>query len=371
MVSYAKNKTKFSQLLPESIWLEPEDFEEATKISKRVTDEAHQWQMYLNSLALIGFERWVKQRYPDLSVNRDSCSLFESVNITDAVCNLKVGKFKFKVCLLVVEDLGDKVSVPKVVIDLPELVAHFYVVVSVLEEEERVILAGFLRYDELVNYRSSVNLEASGDEHYQLPLSCFDSEMNHLLFYSRYLVPSAIVLPVIQEGKVTIDIPDKLVGAAGEPLGKLSRWLDNIFDAGWQTLDQVLAHGKMELAFSVRSVMRTRHNIREKPTGGVERVKLLSSGIEKDGEALALLVGLIPTETPEMNISVEVYPTGGKTELPEAMQLMLLDEDGVAVMQAKARSSENIQFDFSGETGDSFSVKIVLGDLSFKENFVI
>lgn len=369
MVTYPKHKTKFAQLLPESIWLEAEDFEEAVKISKRVTDEAHQWQMYLNSLALIGFERWVKQRYPDLSVNLDSCSLFESVNITEAVCNLKVGEFK--VCLLVVEELGDKVSVPKVVVDLPELVAHFYVVVEVLEEEERVILGGFLRYDELVNYRSSVNLEASGDERYQLPLSSFDSEMNHLLFYSRYLAPSAIILPVIQEGEVKRDIADKLVGATGESLGKLSRWLDNIFDAGWQTLDQVLAAGQMELAFSVRSVMRTRHNIREKPTGGVERVKLLSSGIEKDGETLALLVGLIPTETPEMNISVEVYPTGGKTELPEAMQLMLLDEDGVTVMQAQARSSENIQFGFSGETGDAFSVQIVLGDLSFKEDFVI
>ncbi|HBE58621.1 MAG TPA: hypothetical protein DEG17_26605 [Cyanobacteria bacterium UBA11149] len=203
MVSYAKNKTKFSQLLPESIWLEAEDFEEAVKISKRVTDEAHQWQIYLNSLALIGFERWVKQRYPDLSVNRDSCSLFESVNMTEAVCNLKVGEFK--VCLLVVEELGDKVLVPKVVVDLPDLVGHFYVVVEVLEEEERVILRGFLQYDELVNARSAVNLEAGGEGGYQLPLSLFDSEMNHLLFYSRYLAPSAILLPVDSGNTSEID----------------------------------------------------------------------------------------------------------------------------------------------------------------------
>ena len=207
MVSYAKHKTKFTQLIPESIWLEAEDFEEAVKISKRVTDEAHQWQMYLNSLALISFGRWVKQRYPDLSVNLDNCSLVQSANITDVVSNIKLGKFK--VCLLVVEELVDKVLVPKVAVDLPELAGHFYVVVEVLEEEERVILTGFLRYDELVNYRGAVNLEAGGDERYQLPLSLFDGEMNHLLFYSRHLVPSAIVLPVDSESTAQIDNSSK------------------------------------------------------------------------------------------------------------------------------------------------------------------
>ncbi len=216
MVSSAKNKTKFSQLLPESIWLEPDDFEEATKISKRVTDEAHQWQMYLNSLALISFKKWVKQRYPELSVNRDNCSLVKSANITDVVSNIKFGKFK--VCLLVTEELLDtevlldkvsvpKVSVPKVAVDLPEFVGHFYVVVSVLEEEERVVLRGFLRYDELVDYRSRVNLEVTGDDCYQLPLSLFDGEMNHLLFASRYLEASGILLPVDPQNTPQIDNP--------------------------------------------------------------------------------------------------------------------------------------------------------------------
>jgi hypothetical protein len=38
-----------------------------------------------------------------------------------------------------------------------------------------------------------------------------------------------------------------------------------------------------------------------------------------------------------------VYPTGEQTYLPQDLQLMVLDEAGVAVMQAQARSTKNIE----------------------------
>ncbi|HAG81591.1 MAG TPA: hypothetical protein DCL61_10580 [Cyanobacteria bacterium UBA12227] len=229
MVSYPKDKTKFSQRLPESIWLELEDFEEAAKISNSVTGEAQQWQSYLKALALVGFERWVHQRVAELSVNRAHCSLFQPDNPLEAVCNLTVGEFR--VCLMITEELTDEVSVPKAAIDVPELVSHFYVLMEVLEEQERIVLRGFLRYDQLVDYRSSANLETRGEGNDSVPLHLFEPEMNQFLLCSRYLEPSSIPLPLIPEKTSSIDYsPEKLTTPLSEQVINLALWLRDEID---------------------------------------------------------------------------------------------------------------------------------------------
>jgi hypothetical protein len=50
---------------------------------------------------------------------------------------------------------------------------------------------------------------------------------------------------------------------------------------------------------------------------------------------------------------------------------MVLDERGTAVLQAEAGNSESIEFHFSGELGESFSVKVALGEVSITEEFLI
>ncbi|HEY9743441.1 MAG TPA: DUF1822 family protein, partial [Coleofasciculaceae cyanobacterium] len=60
-----------------------------------------------------------------------------------------------------------------------------------------------------------------------------------------------------------------------------------------------------------------------------------------------------------------------QTYLPHDLQLMVLDEKGEAVMQAQARSTKNIQLKFSGEPGETFGVKVALGDVTVTEAFLI
>jgi hypothetical protein len=50
---------------------------------------------------------------------------------------------------------------------------------------------------------------------------------------------------------------------------------------------------------------------------------------------------------------------------------MVLDEQGKSVLQAEAGNSESIEFQFSGEPGESFSVKVALGDFSITEEFLL
>ncbi|GAB4205174.1 MAG: hypothetical protein Fur006_61000 [Coleofasciculaceae cyanobacterium] len=196
--------TDFRGLHPEEIWLEPEHFEQASQLSNQVSGEAHQWQTYVNMLALLGFLEWLNERVGDLPVDREQCSVLQPkyANFIAAVCNLKI--CEFNLCLITTESLSDeRVTVPRAAIDLPDFVAHFYVILEVQEEQEQVLIRGILRYDQLLNYRQSVNLQAQRDWSYQLPLSLFDAEPNHLLFYLRFLEPDAIALPVAMAHRPT------------------------------------------------------------------------------------------------------------------------------------------------------------------------
>lgn len=149
----------------------------------------------------------------------------------------------------------------------------------------------------------------------------------------------------------------------------LSEWLHNTFEAGWKTVEALFDPPQAELAFRFRSALPTRTITQENPEFGVTRGKLL--GLERAGEQVALFVGLKPTVDSEMDIWVEVYPTGDKVYLPEDLQLMVLDEQGEAVMQTQSRTTKNIQLKFSGKPGERFGVKIALGDVSITEPFLI
>lgn len=141
-----------------------------------------------------------------------------------------------------------------------------------------------------------------------------------------------------------------------EPIN-LSQWLQDVFDVGWQKLENMLLPQQPELALSFRG------------TNGVKRGKLLE--LERAGEQIALCVGINPEDEGEMNILVEVYPTNNQSHLPPELQVRVLDESGISVMEAQARTTRNIQFEFSGELGEKFSIKLALGDVSITEGFVI
>jgi hypothetical protein len=344
-------------LLPESIWLESEHFEEAKKISDgqrtagsdtfgtlrdRVNHEADKWQSYLNALALLGFEEWLSTRITEQPIKRDS-------NIS----YLKIGEFKL--CLIATENiLDEEINLAVDFIENPELAAHFYVLLEVLEEQEEVIIRGFFRYDELVNYTTRVKLQPR-DGFYRLPLGEFDSEPNHLLFYSRFLEPTAIPLPVATETKAEV----KLVVSLQESTTKLSQWLQGIIDETWQALDTLFSP-EVNLAFSTRSV-----------EVATKRGKLIDLGIRLNHQTVALLVNITEEAKEKISISIQLHPTGKEKYLPRNIKVSLLSKVGNILQEIEARGQDNyIQLKpFKGERGKRFSIIVSLDELSVRENF--
>ncbi|MDY6937228.1 MAG: DUF1822 family protein [Cyanobacteriota bacterium] len=142
---------------------------------------------------------------------------------------------------------------------------------------------------------------------------------------------------------------------------QLDRWLHELFDTGWEAVESLLSPPQM--------AWRSPDSSLSYRSAAIERVKRLT--LTHSGEEVALLVRLKPRTDREIAIGVEIYPTGDRTYLPQDLQLMVLDEAGVVAMQAEARSTRNIQLKFSGEMGEEFSIKVVLGETSITEAFLI
>lgn len=145
----------------------------------------------------------------------------------------------------------------------------------------------------------------------------------------------------------------------------LSHWLHNLIDAGWQTIESLWQSQSQELAFSFRAPLPTQL------AESSEDVKLGKKlPLQEEGKEIALCVGLTPIAGDEVRITVEVYPLT-QAYLPPNLQLTILDEDGKAVLQGEAGTSEGLEFRFRGFPGEGFSVKVVVGEIILTEAFVI
>jgi hypothetical protein len=151
----------------------------------------------------------------------------------------------------------------------------------------------------------------------------------------------------------------------------LSQWLQNIFDTCWVEVDTLLKLEQDILGFSVRTSQRVIINEVDNLAGGVRRAKLIELKKHQQSQQVVLAVGITPAAEPEMNLWVEIYPTNAQTYLPKALELIISDEKGIALMTAMARNTKNIQIKFSGKRGERFTVKVALDNHSITEAFLI
>jgi hypothetical protein len=140
----------------------------------------------------------------------------------------------------------------------------------------------------------------------------------------------------------------------------LKKWLDNIFEAGWQEISDVLYPQPTYKAWNLRDT--------DFAIGG----KQIDLGKHMATQSVVLVVAFSPENLQETDIIVEVHPTSEQTYLPPNVQVSVLDFEGVAIMEAQARNAnKNIQLQFSVELGERFSVKVTLGEEIAIEDFIV
>jgi hypothetical protein len=147
----------------------------------------------------------------------------------------------------------------------------------------------------------------------------------------------------------------------------LSQWRKNIFEDGWQVLENLFP--SPQPVFNFRGSDRSTIARNQNPPALISRNKLLT--LNPINEQVVLMVGLMPIAPTEMEVWVKLAPINGQTHLPPDLLLTILDGADEIVMQAQARSTETILLKFTGEVGELFTIQITLDDLSLKERFVI
>lgn len=178
--------------------LEPAQITQIQQLSQVAVNEAQQWQIYLNALGLFGFEQWLADR-STLSVDHQACSLFQPgyAALIPVATQVTVGAFR--ICVIAVEGTPEQIELPRAVVELPEFMAHFYVVAEVWEELQMVTIWGFMRYDQLTALQQRGNLQTNADWTVTIPLSEFEPETDRLLLHLRCLDPAILRLPEVNQ----------------------------------------------------------------------------------------------------------------------------------------------------------------------------
>jgi hypothetical protein len=197
-LNFSTTLLDFESFPADTVEILPNQIHQALDLSQSILNPAQQWQVYLNALGRAGFENWLAENSADLTLNSENCSLDQpEVNhYLDAIAQLQVNQFK--VCLLTVGSLIDEVvTVPRMVMDLPEYAAHFYVMVEVQEELETARVCGFFSYQDWQQSQTTERLQPESDWTYSVPLSWMHLNPEKLLLQWRCLEPTDIPLPII------------------------------------------------------------------------------------------------------------------------------------------------------------------------------
>jgi hypothetical protein len=189
-----------------------EDIQKSAKFSQLVR-LPQQWQVYLWGLGVFGFEKWLKERAPDLEIKSDPWQP-ALANLIVSAGNIQVGDFK--ICLIIANNISSNHSVPFGVFDIPDLTAHFYVLVQVIEEEQQIAILGFMSYQQYQDYQQKAQLKPSKDWTYSLPSDCFKGDAEALILNLRCLDSGAVQLPV-----ATTEVDVDLLAALKQKLRKL------------------------------------------------------------------------------------------------------------------------------------------------------
>ncbi|MFB2876335.1 DUF1822 family protein [Floridanema aerugineum] len=407
-------------LYPKQIWIEllPEKQEKAWQQiqQQEYSNAAVRWNAYLNYLCLNSFLNWVGED-PEVKENlklwSDEASLpsfWEVVNGT----KLSLGKTQL-VLIPTDKSYSSEFRIPQEWVDIPNWAANYYLAVQLNLDEQWMQVSGYATHEQIkkqgiydridrtyslgkedliedlnVMWVAQEMFTAKKLEIKTLPtLEALQTEtlleqLSQQINYSPRLSVTfeqwaAIIandetrqqlyrrrLLNQQSSYHNVENPISLQNQANKPkIHNLSLWLQNIFVAGWQSIDTLLNTEPITLAFQFRndSVLS------QVPVKGA---KLIDLGMELKGAAVMLLVAMTQEIDEKVGIRVQLYPGNGESYLPPNIKLSLLSELGVMLQEVQSRSHDNyIQLKrFKASQGKSFSIQVALGNVSIKEDFV-
>lgn len=347
-------------LPPRAIALTTDQVEQARQRSRSVADPTQQWQIYLNTLSLLGFEQWLNQRASDISMDQAQNPIEQPYLIIN----------DFKVCLIPTESQPDQVEIPSIAIAAPELAAHFYVAIAVYEEQSQIAIHSFLRHDQLTAQIQFLHPDI--DNLYAISIRDFEDDLDRLLLYLRCSNPSAIPLP---SNSLTANRQPLIANSYGRttPFINIRRWLQNELDEvaqqlSWVLLPPIASEGSLRIKAKARQQPSFTEDfdeiikqlVRKGMTLPVDtRAAYQNMMIGTVAARLYAVAGAIITaeQPPEWSLLVILGPKLQR-QLPRGTQLQVSDRTEVLVQQI-----------LSDQTEDGYLFAQIVG--TWEEQFVV
>jgi Protein of unknown function (DUF1822) len=200
-----------------------------------------------------------------------------------------------------------------------------------------------------------------------LPTEVMQDRIGYMAVQFNQQLDSVELLGFAREASETLQIAnlqslDTLIETIHQQkqLVNLRQWIAGIFNPDWQPAELLLAGNFRSSMTAIRPAITAMPN-------SMSRAKI----IDLVPQIVALLQ-LTPTNSEVFDIRLRVYPGDNSIHLPPDLQLILLDEAGKTCMEAQAKSADDwMQLEFSCQHEEKFSVKFVLGERSFIEQFAV
>ncbi|MCH2232297.1 MAG: DUF1822 family protein [Crocinitomicaceae bacterium] len=383
---------------PTQLWLEisPKDQSSAWEQSQTLCASSSRWRAYINQLCRSTFIRYLQEEYPQANIPR--VNLETHLGLWDVVNGSMVNLGDKKLILLPTEASDDEeLQVPQEWIDIPRLVGDYYLAVQVNPDEQWIRIWGYTTHHKLKNQGHYEPLERT----YSLDINELIKDIN-VFFVSqelstqettREVITTLPSLPLVQAENLTerlgnsdspitrLSIPFSLWGAllenenwtqklyqkrqsqreSSNTLINLSRWLDNIFDAVWQSPQE------LDLAFETRRNAQVQGSQIKRGTV----IFVEASSVER--QAVILLIGITRETDERIGVRIQLYPHGRDRYLPSNITLTLCAESGEPIQSVQARNQDNyIQIKrFKCPSGFQFGVQLTLDDWTVTESFIV
>ncbi|PLZ96731.1 hypothetical protein CEN50_17600 [Fischerella thermalis CCMEE 5268] len=397
-------------LYPDKLWLDLSDQEQQTawqiSAQNHYSNPTARWNAYLNCLCLNAFLDWLKEE-PDLGEtpkvwpsDHQLPSIWEFVNGT---C-LTLGDLRL---VLIPSDKSNltEFRIPQEWVDIPNWVANYYLAVQINLEENWIGVWGYTTYQQI---REKAEYDLM-DRTYLLDEEDLIADIN-VMWVAREVCsvqkPELKMLPELSGVQIekllkqldhwTPDLPENvseqewmallaldkkrqdlyqkrltkhkgnLVTYSQPLVNNLSKWFQNVFEAGWHSFDTLVSSQQNTLAVQFRSDA-TLNEVR------VKGAKLIDLGMQLRNTAVVLLIGLTSEIDEKVSIRVQLHPANEEVYLPPDLKLLLLSGSGNILQEVQSRSHDNfIQLKkFKSPPGKNFSLQVTLGDISIKEDFML
>lgn len=374
--------------------------EQSWQQSQIYATPSNRWCAYINQICLHAFLDWIStEDFPQASVWYSfpgNAAFWEFVNGTAILLEGR------RVVLIPSEAIDDsELEVPQEWVDIPSWVGDYYLAVQVQPDGEWVRIWGYITHEELkslAHYDSvdrtycidaryltkdlnafSLSYQFCGEEQMKVaiaPLPQLSTQQaenlvqrlgNSSVTFSRLEVPFATWGALLENEQWRQRLyQQRQQSQSSQVQVNLSRWLEDIYDTAWEAIETFLPSNSNSLAVNFRSSS-------ELSVGSIKRAKLIDLGMEIESQRVVLLVALIPDDSQQVSIRVQLHPTGGESYLPVNVKLGLLSTEGEIIQQVQARVQDNyIQLKrFDGEVGECFSIQVALNSCQITENFVI